>query len=108
MDKQPIAAIYSRVSTNDKGQDLTLQSSALGEYCRRHGYSVVEYTDEISAAKARPGLNRLLQDARLHNFDILLVWKLDRLFRSMIDCVTTLDQLSRWGIRFISMQDGLE
>jgi DNA invertase Pin-like site-specific DNA recombinase len=108
MDKPTIAALYSRVSTNDKGQDLTLQSDALREYCARHGYSVVEYSDEISSAKARPGLARLLQDARLHNFDVLLVWKLDRLFRSMIDCVTTLDQLSRWGIRFVSLQDGLE
>jgi DNA invertase Pin-like site-specific DNA recombinase len=102
-------AIYSRVSTNDKGQDLTLQSDALREYCRNHGMDVLEYSDELSSAKVRPGLKRMLEDAHLGRFDVLLVWKLDRLFRSMVDCVTTLDQLtSRWGIRFVSLQDGLD
>jgi len=103
------AAIYSRVSTHDKGQDLTLQSDELKAYCQRQDWEVVEYQDETSGAKAsRPGLDRLIQDARLHRLDVLVVWKLDRLFRSMIDCVTTLDNLSRWGVRFVSLQDGLE
>jgi DNA invertase Pin-like site-specific DNA recombinase len=103
------AAIYSRVSSHDKGQDLTVQSDELKAYCQRHDWEVVEYQDETSGAKAsRPGLDRLIQNARLHRFDVLVVWKLDRLFRSMIDCVTTLDNLSRWGVRFLSLQDGLE
>jgi DNA invertase Pin-like site-specific DNA recombinase len=108
-NEKVVAAIYSRVSTVDKGQDLTLQSDALKEYCGTRGWDVLEYADQLSAAKVRPGLTRMLLDARQGKFSVLVVWKLDRLFRSVIDAVTTLDNLStRCGVRFVSLQDGLD
>jgi len=46
------------------------------------------YEDEMSGAKTRrPGLDRLMEDARLHRFDAVVVWKLDRFGRSVIDLV---------------------
>ena len=108
MDKTR-AAIYSRVSTSDKGQNVGMQVSALHEYCARMGLDVVEYSDQMSAAKVRPGLNQMLEDARLGKFGTLVVWKLDRLFRSTIHCVETLEKLATsWGVRFVSIQDALD
>jgi DNA invertase Pin-like site-specific DNA recombinase len=108
MDKTR-AAIYSRVSTTDKGQSVGMQVAALHEYCARMGLEVAEYSDQMSAARLRPGLNQMLEDARLGKFGTLVVWKLDRLFRSTIHCVETLEKLATsWGVRFVSLQDGLD
>lgn len=56
------AAIYARVSTANNGQDPTMQTRELREYCDRRGWDVVgEYVDTASGAKdSRPELNRLL------------------------------------------------
>jgi DNA invertase Pin-like site-specific DNA recombinase len=82
------AAIYTRVSTVDQNPDLQLRE--LQEYAPRQGWEITEtYRDVISGAKAsRPGLNRLMDDARVRKFEILLVWKLDRFGRSLVDCLT--------------------
>ena len=104
------AAIYSRVSTSDKGQDLTLQSSELRDYCARQGWELLEYEDQASASasKARPGFSRMMKDAMQRRFGVLVVWKLDRLFRSMQQCVNTLEELRQWKVRFVSLRDGLD
>jgi DNA invertase Pin-like site-specific DNA recombinase len=47
----------------------------------------------------------MLEDAKRKKFDVLLVWKLDRLGRSLKDLVTTLDDLAAWGIDFFSYSD---
>ena len=76
-------AIYARVSTTDQSCEMQLRE--LREYAARRGWQVVEeYVDTgWSGAKAsRPELNRLLRDARVRRFDIVLVWKLDRWGRS--------------------------
>jgi predicted site-specific integrase-resolvase len=60
------AAIYARVSTTNHGQDVTLQTRELREYCERRGWQIVgEYVDTgISGAKdRRPELDRLMADA---------------------------------------------
>jgi len=56
------------------------------------------YEDEMSGAKTRrPGLDRLMEDARLHRFDVIVVWKLDRFGRSVIDQVGRLRDLESYG-----------
>jgi DNA invertase Pin-like site-specific DNA recombinase len=83
------AAIYTRVSTADQNPDLQLRD--LQEYAVRLGWEIIEiYQDAISGAKAaRPGLTRLMADAVARKFEILLVWKLDRFDRSLVDCLNT-------------------
>ena len=73
------AAIYARVSTIDQTCDLQLRE--LRQYIAARGWETTgEYVDTgwSGAAAARPELDRLLADARLRRFDVVLVWKLDR------------------------------
>jgi hypothetical protein len=74
----------------------------------RQGWTVTEtYQDVISGAKAsRPGLNRLMEDARARKFEILLVWKLDRFGRSLVDCLNNIQELERLRVLFIAVIAG--
>ncbi len=91
---------YARVSTGD--QDLDLQIDAL----KKAGcVSKQIFTDKASGAKTeRPGLDACLSE--LKTGDTLLVWRLDRLGRSMSHLVTLIEQLIKDGIGFKSIQDG--
>jgi DNA invertase Pin-like site-specific DNA recombinase len=103
------AAIYARVSTID--QHCEMQLKELREYCARRGWKVwKEYVDAgWSGAKAsRPALNRALKDASEHRYDCLLVWKLDRFGRSVLNLAEQLGQLNSWGVRFIATTQSLD
>lgn len=98
-------ALYARVSTVD--QDPQLQLDELRELARQRGWSPTEYIDHgVSGARMkRPGLDRLLEDARRGRLDLVVVWKLDRLGRSMIDLVHILASLEGWRVGFLSVRD---
>ncbi len=102
------AAIYARVSTAD--QHNAIQTRELTEYVQRRGWELAGvYQDQISGAKAsRPGLDKLMSDARQRRFDAVLVWKLDRFGRSLVHCVSGIQELSSLGIRFIATSQGLD
>jgi DNA invertase Pin-like site-specific DNA recombinase len=88
------AAIYARVSTSNNGQDPTMQTWELREYCERRGWAAAgEYVDKgISGAKdRRPELDRLLADAHKRRFDVVAVWKFDRFARSVSHLRRALD-----------------
>lgn len=91
---------YARVSTND--QNLNLQIDALTkEGCTKRNI----YIDKASGAKTdRPGLDACLE--ALEPGDVLLVWRLDRLGRSMPHLVTLVEQLLEKKIGFKSICDG--
>jgi len=91
---------YARVSTTD--QELGLQLDAL----KKAGCSKeFIYTDKMSGSKQlRPGLDSAL--AELDSGDILVVWRLDRLGRSMSHLVTLIESLLEKNIGFKSIQDG--
>ena len=91
---------YARVSTQD--QDLALQIDALLKY----GVAKeLIFTDKASGAThQRPGLDTCL--AQLRDGDVLLVWRLDRLGRSVRHLVTLIDQLRERNIGFRSVCDG--
>jgi DNA invertase Pin-like site-specific DNA recombinase len=88
------------VSTQD--QELALQLDAL----RKHGVAKeLIFTDKASGAThERPGLDACLKELR--SGDILLVWRLDRLGRSVRHLVTLVDQLRDCGVGFRSICDG--
>lgn len=105
------AALYARCSTLDKGQDPELQLVPLREYCQRRGFTITgEYVDNgISGTKdRRPQLDRLLEAARKRQIDLIVVWKLDRFGRSLKQLVNALEELSSFGVGFISYQDNLD
>ena len=92
---------YARVSTDD--QNLSLQTRALDAAgCTRI------FTDKgISGARgSRPGLNAAL--LALEKGDTLVVWRLDRLGRSLIHLVRLLDELGKKGIHFHSLTENLD
>jgi DNA invertase Pin-like site-specific DNA recombinase len=91
---------YARVSTGQ--QDLNLQLDALQKY----GVSrKLIFTDKISGTtRERPGLDACLQELR--SGDVLLVWRLDRLGRSVRHLVTLIDELQDKGVGFRSVCDG--
>ena len=91
---------YARVSTTE--QELRLQVDALqAQGCRAE----LIFVDTASGAKAdRPGLTQCLET--LAAGDLLLVWRLDRLGRSMAHLVTLVEELREQGIGFRSICDG--
>ena len=91
---------YARVSTDD--QNLDLQRDALGSAgCERL------FTDTLSGAKAdRPGLSAALEFARPG--DVLIVWRLDRLGRSLPDLVRLVGELEAKGIGFESLTEKID
>jgi putative DNA-invertase from lambdoid prophage Rac len=102
------AAIYARVSTTD--QTNAIQVRELQDYVQRRGWELTEvYQDQMSGAKAsRPGLDQLMADARLRRFDAVVVWKLDRFGRSLVNCVSGIQELASMGIRFLATSQGLD
>jgi DNA invertase Pin-like site-specific DNA recombinase len=101
-------AIYARVSTADQHNEIQIRE--LTQYAERRGWRVAGvYQDQMSGAKAqRPGLDALMANARLHQFDAVIVWKLDRFGRSLINCVTGIQELTTAGVRFLAVSQGLD
>jgi putative DNA-invertase from lambdoid prophage Rac len=102
-------AIYARVSTLD--QNCEMQLRELREYVTRRGWELAgEYIDTgWSGAKAsRPELDRLMHDAALHQFDIALVWKLDRFGRSVRNCLNGIESLRAHGVRFLAVSQSID
>ncbi len=91
---------YARVSTDD--QDLSLQIDAL----EKHGIAKsLVFMDKLSGARSdRPGLAKCL-DA-LQSGDVLVVWRLDRLGRSMRHLITLVEDLRGRGVGFRSLNEG--
>ena len=101
-------AIYARVSTSDKEQNPETQLFALREHCQKANWEVVEeYVDYARAKDYRRRVNwqRLLKDARQHNFKTVLVFRLDRAFRSVRECSNTVQDWFDRGIAFKSLRE---
>lgn len=95
-------ALYARVSTRDKNQDPELQLAPMREYAVARGWVVAEFVDQASAADlvSRTAWAALLEHVRRRRLDRVMVWKLDRAFRSMLHCLRTLEDLEHHGVGF--------
>jgi len=105
------AAIYVCVST-DK-QTVENQLRELRHLAERRGWEVVEeYRDAgISGAKGRndrPGLDRMLKDAQRRRFDVVMAWAIDRLGRSLIDLLRTIQTLEACGVDLYLDQQAID
>jgi DNA invertase Pin-like site-specific DNA recombinase len=94
------AALYVRVSTD--AQTVENQIRELKEVAERRGWEVVQvYSDAgISGSKGRanrPGLDQMLKDASRRKFDIVMAWAIDRVGRSLIDLLHTIQHLEACG-----------
>ena len=105
------AAIYVRVST-DK-QTLENQLRELKQIAERRGWQVAqEYRDAgISGAKGRdgrPGLDQMLNDAKRRKFDVVMAWAIDRLGRSLVDLLGTIQVLEACGVDLYLDQQSID
>ncbi len=106
---------YVRVSTEEQareGYSLAAQERAIREYCGARGWALAEvYVDRGASAKSiagRPELQRLLADANGRTFNALVVWKLDRLSRRLLDLLSIFDELEGHGVEPACIQEPLE
>nr|DAX68286.1 MAG TPA: integrase [Caudoviricetes sp.] len=106
-------AIYARVSTQEQaenGNSLEFQIDKLKAYCQLHEYKIVgEYVDAgVSGAKSeRPALNKLKKD--IDKIDIVLIYKLDRLSRSIKDTMYLIEDLFKPNnVNLISLSENFD
>ena len=95
------AGLYARVSTVDQAQDPETQLLPLREFTIAQGWDIFRvYVDHAPATDLyrRTSWRDLLEDASKHRFDVVLVWRMDRAFRSVLDAATTLERLRGWGV----------
>ncbi len=101
-------AIYARVSTTDRDQNVETQLLPLREFALAQGFEVAgEYVDQAPANDLlrRVEWRRLLDDAAKRKADLLLVWRIDRAFRSLLDAAQTLERLRGWKVGIRSYQE---
>ncbi|MDD4858650.1 MAG: recombinase family protein [Dehalococcoidales bacterium] len=107
------AAIYARVSTEEQAQNFSIgnQVERLRKYCSDKEYPIVEeYVDAgySGTTLKRPALTKMMDDARAKLFDAILVYKLDRLFRSNRHMYNTIAEFEDLGIQFASVTESFD
>lgn len=101
-------ALYSRVSTKNKGQDTLNQTAVLREFCQKMGYDIYNvYEDQESGATTnRPAFTQMYADAAKRKFDMILFWSLDRFSREGArKTIFLLQQLDDYGVAYKSYSE---
>lgn len=109
------AALYARVSTEEQAKEgfsIDAQLNILSAWAIVKGYQVADrYVDDGYSAKNlnRPAVQRLLEDCRAGAIDAVVVWRLDRLSRSLRDTLTVVEDVFRAkSIEFISTTESID
>jgi len=111
VSKHRRAALYLRAATDH--QSVENQSRELSQIAERRGWTVVEvYSDAGSGGakrrEQRPGLAAMLKDAGQRKFDVVMAWAIDRLGRSLIDLLGTIEHLERAGVDLYLDQQNID
>lgn len=102
------AAMYARISTADQ-HSLQAQVDAMKDYIRRRGWTIVAEVQEIASGNKKRDLrDELLARARRREIDCIVVWKLDRWGRSVMDLIVSLNELQEIGVGFVSITESLD
>jgi DNA invertase Pin-like site-specific DNA recombinase len=102
-------ALYARVSTD--GQDPAIQLVALRAHVAQRGWQIAEeFIDRggSGAKDRRPALDRLMKAAWAGQFQTVLVWRFDRVARSVKHLVTALETFRGLNVGFVSMQEQID
>ena len=101
---------YQRISTHN--QDLENQTQSIDTQIERLDWDCVgEYKEVESGMKSRdsrPQLRRLLRDSRLRMFDRVMVYSLDRLGRSVVDVINTINELEEVGVNVFVVKNSID
>lgn len=108
-------AIYARVSTTEQAEEgfsIDEQLRTLKDFCEREGYEIYdEYVDRGISGKnisGRPAIQRLLADVEMKKFDVVLVWKMNRLARKSVDLMNMVEKFNSKNIAFRSYTEKYE
>jgi len=101
-------ALYARVSTTD--QTCEPQVRDLRAYITARGWQAIEFVDRgVSGKKEkRPGLDRLLREAKARRIDMVVVAAFDRFSRSVRHLVETLELFRHLGVEFVSLREQID
>ena len=103
------AAIYIRISTlnqAENGESLDLQKERLSSYAQSQGWEITEVYEDAGlsgGSSNRPAFQKLIGDAKQKKFDVVLVYKIDRLSRSILDFHQTMKIFQENNISFVSL-----
>lgn len=105
------AVIYARYSShNQTEQSIEGQLRDCYDYAKRNDLTVIgEYIDRAISGKTdeRPDFQRMIKDASKHQFERVIVWKLDRFARNRYDSATYKHKLKQFGVKVISAMENV-
>jgi DNA invertase Pin-like site-specific DNA recombinase len=102
------AAIYVRVSTQE--QETDMQESELVEFAKRRGWRPQVFRDhgQSGAKENRPALDKMMTAVRHRKLDVVVVWALDRLARSLKQLLALTEEFQRVGVDFIAFKQNID
>ena len=106
------AALYTRVSTEEQaseGFSLDAQLNKLKGYCKLQGWEIAGvYCEEGQSGRntQRPQYQKMMSES--DSWDVILVYKLDRIHRNSVNFANMIEELSRMGKEFCSVQDNFD
>ena len=105
------AAIYARYSSHSQ-QEQSIEGQLRDAYAfaEREGYKVIgEYCDRAISGRTddRPQFQKMIADAAKKQFQVVIVWKLDRFARNRYDSATYKAKLKKYGVRVISATEAI-
>jgi DNA invertase Pin-like site-specific DNA recombinase len=101
-------ALYSRVSTKDRGQDVENQQRQLRDFAAKQGWTIIhEFSDNVSGKTSdRQQFKKMFTAASQRKFDLLLFWSLDRLSREgALETLQHLQRLTSYGVGYRSFSE---
>ena len=99
-------AIYCRIST--EGQELEQQKTACIKYCEMKGWTYEIFVETQSSNKIRPVWDKLLKNALNGQYNVILVFRIDRAWRSSRQFIMDFDTLYYHGVYIVSVMEGLD
>jgi DNA invertase Pin-like site-specific DNA recombinase len=104
----PRVAIYLRCSTQEQSTDL--QRMEIERLADQRGWTELTFFEDKASGTTtkRPHFAAMLTSARTGQFDVIIVWRLDRFARSLKDLVTTLHELTELNVAFVSVRDQID
>lgn len=110
----PRVAVYLRTSTDWQRNGIDVQKATVLEFCEEQTLQINEeniYVDEAYSgslpAVNRPALNRLLNDIKKNKFDILVVYRMDRIYRDMKQICQLIEILQNHNVVLMSAVEAL-
>jgi DNA invertase Pin-like site-specific DNA recombinase len=108
MKAKCVAGVYLRCST--RSQETQMQEVELTEYVSRRGweYKIYRDTGQSGAKESRPPLDSLLSDVRKRRVDVLVVWALDRLARSLKQLLSIAEECRSLGVDLVALKQNVD